>query len=124
HERDQPEQHRGTTPGVAESEAVMTVVYNPFDPEQVDHHDDLLARLRHEAPVVEIMPGTFYVTRHEEILEVCRHPDVYRQGKFKPLDTDTRTEDQLNLGETDPPTHTRVRKVLAGVLSPPAVRPY
>jgi len=102
----------------------MTVVYNPFDPEQVDHHDEMLARLRHEAPVVEIMPGTFYVTRHEEILEVCRHPDVYRQGKFKPLDTDTRTEDQLNLGETDPPTHTRVRKVLAGVLSPPAVRPY
>ena len=66
----------------------------------------------------------FYVTRHEEILEVCRHPDVFRQGRFKPLDSDTRTEDQLNLGETDPPVHTRVRKALAGALSPPAVRPY
>ena len=64
----------------------MSVVYNPFDPDQVDHHDELLARLRHDAPVVEIMPGMFYVTRHEEILEVCRHPEVYRQGRFQPLD--------------------------------------
>src|SRR5205814_9275518 len=36
----------------------------------------------------------------------------------------TGTEDQRSLGETDPRTHPRVRKALAGVLSPPAVRPY
>ena len=102
----------------------MTVEYNLFDPAHVDHHDALLAELRSHDRVAEVMPGIFYVARHEDIVEVCRHPDVYRQGRFRPADEDDRTEDQLNLGETDPPMHTRVRKVLASVLSPPSIRPF
>jgi cytochrome P450 len=100
------------------------VRYDIFDPDVVDGHEPLLDRLRHEEPVAEIQPGIFYVARHEDILEVCRHPEVYRQGRFRPADEDTRTPDQLNLGETDPPLHTRGRKALASALSPPAVRPY
>jgi len=100
------------------------VIYNIFDPDEVDASEPLLDRLRHEQPVAEILPGVFYLARHEDILEVCRHPEVFRQGKFRPADEDTRTPDQLNLGETDPPLHTRGRKALASALSPPAVRPY
>lgn len=98
--------------------------YNLFDPRQVDHHEPLLAELRRNEPVAEVLPGIFYLSRYEDIVEVCRHPEIYAQGRFRPAEEDLRTEDELNLGETDPPVHTRVRKVLAGTLNPPAVRPY
>jgi cytochrome P450 len=99
-----------------------TIAYNPFDPSQVDHHDALLAQLRSSGPVHELLPGFFYLTRHREIVDVCRRPDVFQQGRFNPHEDDGRSPDELNLGETNPPEHTRVRKVLAGLLSPPRVR--
>ena len=99
-----------------------TIAYNPFDPSQVDHHDAVLARLRDAGPVHELLPGFFYLTRHREIVDVCKLPDVFQQGRFIPLEEDTRSADELNLGETNPPDHTRIRKILAGLLSPPRVR--
>jgi cytochrome P450 len=103
---------------------VTPIAYNPFDPSEVDDHEPTLTRLRHECPVAEVMPGVFYLARHADILDVCRQPEVFHQGRFRPMDDDPRTPDQLNLGETDPPVHTRVRKALAGALSPPVVRQY
>ena len=102
----------------------MAIEYNLFDPRQVDSHEEVLAELRQEQPIAEVLPGIFYLSRYDDIVEVCRHPEVFGQGRFRPAAEDTRTEDELNLGETDPPVHTRVRKVLAGFFSPPAVRPY
>ena len=106
--------------GVAVREAGPT--FNPFDPSQVDDQVATLARLRRESPVTELLPGVFYLAKHGDILDVCRAPQTFRQGRFLPLDQDTRTPDELNLGETDPPQHTGVRKVLAGLLSPARVR--
>lgn len=98
------------------------LAYNPFDPAQVDHHLPTLARLRDAGPVHELLPGFFYLPRHQDIVDVCKRPDVFQQGRFIPLEEDTRSDDELNLGETNPPQHTRVRKVLAGMFSPPRVR--
>jgi cytochrome P450 len=100
----------------------MTIAFNPFDPAQVDGQRETLVALRGQCPVSEVVPGVYYLARHEDIIDVCRAPGTFRQGRFLPLDQDTRTPDQLNLGETDPPDHTRVRKVLAGLLSPARVR--
>jgi hypothetical protein len=55
-------------------------------------------------------------------MDVCRTPEIFRQGRHIPRHLDTRSEDQLNLGETDPPEHMRVRKVLAGIFTPSKVR--
>ena len=100
------------------------IEYNLFDPHQVDNHEEVLAELRRKEPVAEVLPGIFYLSRYDDIVEVCRHPDVFGQARFRPVAEDPRTDDELNLGETDPPVHTRVRKVLAGFFNPPAVRPY
>ena len=100
----------------------MTVTYNPFDPDQVDHDEEILTSLRHEAPVVEIMPGVFYVTRYEDIVEISRDAKRFPQAPFSPLAEDTRTPDELQLGESNPPGHTKIRKILASVLSPPRIR--
>jgi cytochrome P450 len=100
----------------------VTVTYNPFDPDQVDHDREILTQLRHEAPVVEIMPGVFYVTRYEDIVEISRDAKRFPQAPFSPLAEDTRTPDELQLGESNPPGHTKIRKLLASVLSPPRIR--
>ncbi|HZP31001.1 MAG TPA: cytochrome P450, partial [Acidimicrobiia bacterium] len=100
----------------------MTVTYNPFDPDQVDHDREIVTQLRHEAPVVEIMPGVFYVTRYENVVEISRDAKRFPQAPFSPLEEDTRTPDELQLGESNPPGHTKIRKILASVLSPPRIR--
>jgi cytochrome P450 len=100
----------------------VKIEYDPFDPGQLDDHQSVLARLRREAPVSELKPGLFYLARHQDVMDVCRAPEVFRQGRHIPRHLDTRTEDQLNLGETDPPEHMRVRKVLAALLTPSKVR--
>jgi cytochrome P450 len=100
----------------------MKIEYDPLDPGQIDDHQPVLARLRREAPVSELKPGFFYLARHQDVLDVCRAPEVFRQGRHIPRHLDIRTEDQLNLGETDPPEHMRVRRVLAALLTPSKVR--
>ena len=100
----------------------MAIQYDPFDPQQVDEHDSVLERLRHEQPVSELRPGFFYLARYHDVMEVCRSPQIYGQGRHIPPGLDTRSQDELNLGETDPPIHTRVRKVLAALLTPSKVR--
>ena len=100
----------------------MAIEYDPFDPAQVDDHQTVLARLRREAPVSELQPGLFYLARYQDVMDVCRAPQVFRQGRHIPRHLDTRSKDQLNLGETDPPEHVGVRKVLAALLTAPKVR--
>lgn len=100
----------------------MSITYNPFDPAQVDGQEPVLDQLRHEAPVVELMPGFFYVSRHEDIVTVSRDPVSFPQATFRPLGEDSRTPDELQLGESNPPGHTKIRKILQSLLSPPRIR--
>jgi cytochrome P450 len=100
----------------------MTVAYNPFDPAQVDHQDEILPRLRHEARVAELMPGFFYLTRYEDVVAVSRDAETYQQTPFRPLDEDDRPPDMRQLGESNPPNHAKIRKIFQSVLSPPRIR--
>lgn len=100
----------------------MPTTYNPFDPAQVDHQEPVLDQLRHEAAVVELMPGFFYVTRHEDVVKVSRDPVAFPQATFSPLGEDSRSPDELQLGESNPPWHTKIRKILQSLLSPPRIR--
>ena len=100
----------------------MTVSYNPFDPAQVDHDREVLTSSGDEARVAELMPGVFYITRYDDVAEISRDAKRFPQAPFRPLEEDTRTPDELQLGESNPPGHTKMRKVLASVLSPPRIR--
>jgi cytochrome P450 len=100
----------------------MTISYNPFDPAQVDDDEEVLTQLRHEARVAEVLPGVYYVTRHDDVAEISRDAKRFPQAPFRPLEEDTRSPDELQLGESNPPGHTKVRKILASVLSPPRIR--
>ena len=100
----------------------MTVSYNPFDPAQVDHQDEILPQLREQARVAELLPGVFYLTRHEDIAAVSRDAETFQQTPFRPLEEDTRPPDMRQLGESNPPHHARIRKIFQSVLSPPRIR--
>jgi cytochrome P450 len=101
---------------------MTTVEYNPFDPAQVDHQDEIIPKLRHEARVAELLPGVFYLTRHEDVIAVSRDAETFHQTPFRPLDDDDRAPDMRQLGESNPPHHARIRKIFQSVLSPPRIR--
>jgi cytochrome P450 len=97
----------------------MAIGFNPFDGTQVDDQYPVLTSLRQFQPVTEVEPGLFYVSRYEDIVEISRNWVDFGQGGFHdPMKPDTRQEDEKNLGETDPPFHTLVRKHLNTVFSP------
>jgi cytochrome P450 len=100
----------------------MTISYNPFDPAQVDDDEEVLTQLRREARVAEVLPGVYYVTRYDDVAEISRDAKRFPQAPFRPLEEDTRSPDELQLGESNPPGHTKVRKILASLLSPPRIR--
>ena len=95
----------------------MTVLYNPFEPAQVDDHFAVLAALRESDPITEVMPGVFYLARRDDIVAVSKDPATFVQGGFEPLTEDLRPLDQHELGATDPPFHTIVRRNLAAFFS-------
>ncbi len=95
----------------------MTARYNPFEPAQVDDHFEVLAGLREADPISEVMPGVFYLARRDDIVAVSKDPATFVQGGFEPLAEDNRPLDQRELGETDPPFHTIVRRNLATFFS-------
>jgi cytochrome P450 len=98
------------------------VSYNPFDPDQVDHDEVVLTELRRTCPVAEVMPGVFYLARHEDVVAASRDTQTFKQAPFRPLEEDTRAPEEMQLGESNPPGHTKMRKVLQSVLSPPRIR--
>lgn len=102
----------------------MTTSYSPFDPAQVDDHFGALASLRSEDPVAEVLPGVFYVARRQDIVAVARDHATFLQGGFDPLAEDHRPMDRRELGETDPPFHTVVRRNLAPFFSPRKMQGY
>jgi cytochrome P450 len=102
----------------------VTGLYDPFDPDQVDNPDEALTEMRRSNPVAEIRPGMWYLSRHEDILSVCRDPMTFRQSPFQPLTEDNRSPDELQMGETDPPIHTEMRRLFSAALNPSAIRRY
>src|ERR1700690_4233011 len=96
-------------------------MFDPFDPGQARDAWPLLARMRAEAPVVEIANGMRYVTRHEECRDVLRDPRSFSNATgMKAPGVEIPLEDRL-LGELDPPRHTLVRRVVVAALAPKVV---
>ena len=100
----------------------MTRSYNPFDPEAVDDQYGAVAELRREAPVAEIVPGAYYVSRYEDVLRVLHDPRTFPQGGVAAATGAAQPLDRLALFELDPPEHTAVRRRFTTALSPTRVR--
>jgi cytochrome P450 len=87
----------------------------------------LYARLRHEAPVVWHQgadgPGWWVVSTQPEVLEVSRDPARFQSGKgILTMEIGIEYPSPPTMMHTDPPVHTRYRKLVQPGFSPGRIR--
>lgn len=93
------------------------------------------SRLRREAPVAWVEepayegfdggPGFWAVTRHADVVEVSKHPEVYSSHAGATFLRDQRPRDLAALQQMmlniDPPGHSKLRKIVSKVFTPKMV---
>lgn len=79
--------------------------------------------LRNRQPVKQMPDGSYFLTRYEDLLEVYKRPPLFSSDKrteFKPKfgDSPLFEHHTSSLVFRDPPMHTRLRRIIAGALTP------
>jgi cytochrome P450 len=92
----------------------------------VDDPYPVYARLRATSPVHPLAPGSWLLTRHADVLAAYRHPALMsdKQAEFGPrlgMGTPIFEHHTTSLVFSDPPRHTRVRRLLMGALNQRAI---
>jgi cytochrome P450 len=82
--------------------------------------------LQEYEPVKRMQNGGYFLTRYEDLLAVYKNPKSFSSDKkfeFKPKygDTPLYEHHTTSLVFNDPPLHTRVRRLIAGALTPRAI---
>ncbi len=82
--------------------------------------------LREHAPVKRMADGSYFLTRYDVLIAVYKDTRTYSSDKkleFKPKYGDSLLYEHhtTSLVFSDPPLHTRVRKLIAGALTPRAI---
>ncbi len=92
--------------------------YNPFDPGVLRNPYPTYARLRLEAPVCRTSFGFAAISRYDDVLEALRRPQAFSSSAMGDLIDGVKalSPEGLGRGETllgsDPPVHTRLRKIV------------
>ena len=92
-------------------------------------HDDpflVYRALREYAPVKAMPDGSYFLTRHNDLIAIYKNPKAFssdKQREFKPKFGDSFLYEHhtTSLVFSDPPLHTRVRKLISGALTPRAI---
>ncbi len=82
--------------------------------------------LREQDPVRRMPDGSLFLTRHADLSRIYRDSTTFSSGKaeeFRPKFGDTPLYDHhtTSLVFNDPPRHSRVRRLIAGALTPRAI---
>ncbi len=102
------------------------IAFDPFDPTTRENPYPVYARLREEEPVhrVEAL-GLAVVSRYDDVLAILKDPrsfsstamrDLFSQSAKSVMD-DAELEGETLIG-TDPPVHTRLRKIVNRAFTP------
>ena len=94
-----------------------------------DFYDDpfpYYRALRQHAPVKQMPDGSMLLTRYADVEQVYKQPRLFSSDKkreFKPKygDSPLYEHHTTSLVFNDPPLHTRVRRLIAGALTPRAI---
>src|SRR5262249_33953998 len=100
---------------------------NRLDPAFLNDPYPTYRALREHAPVHRLPDGSFFLTRYDDLAEVYRDAATWSSDKkldFKPKfgDSPLYEHHTTSLVFNDPPIHTRVRKLLAPVFTPRALK--
>jgi cytochrome P450 len=82
--------------------------------------------LRERQPVKRMRNGAYFLTRYDDVVAVYKHPAVFSSDKkteFGPKygNSPLYEHHTTSLVFNDPPLHTRVRRLIAGALTPRAI---
>lgn len=82
--------------------------------------------LREHEPVKRMKNGSYFLTRYDDLVAVYKNPKSFSSDKkieFKPKYGDSLLYEHhtTSLVFNDPPLHTRVRRLIAGALTPRAI---
>ncbi len=82
--------------------------------------------LREHAPVKRLADGSYFLTRYDDLVSIYKNPKSFSSDKkleFKPKygDSPLYEHHTTSLVFSDPPLHTRVRKLISGALTPRAI---
>lgn len=92
-------------------------------------HEDpfpIYRALREHAPVKQLADGSYFLTRYDDLVAIYKNPKSFSSDKkleFKPKfgDSPLFEHHTTSLVFSDPPLHTRVRKLISGALTPRAI---
>jgi cytochrome P450 len=107
-------------------DAARAFSLTPPPPGFVDDPYPAYALLREHDPLHELAPGSLLLTRHADVLAVYRSPHASsdKKSEFAPrlgLGTPIYEHHTSSLVFSDPPLHTRVRRLLMGALNQRAI---
>jgi len=82
--------------------------------------------LREHAPLKRLGDGSYFLTRYDDLVAIYKNPKSFSSDKkleFKPKygDSPLYEHHTTSLVFSDPPLHTRVRKLISGALTPRAI---
>jgi cytochrome P450 len=82
--------------------------------------------LREHAPLKRLGDGSYFLTRYDDLVSIYKNPKSFSSDKkleFKPKygDSPLYEHHTTSLVFSDPPLHTRVRKLISGALTPRAI---
>ena len=107
-------------------DAARAFSLTPSPPGFIDDPYPWYARLREHAPRHELAPGSLLLTRHDDVLAVyrCAHASSDKRAEFASrlgVGTPIYEHHTSSLVFSDPPLHTRVRRLLMGALNQRAI---
>ncbi len=87
------------------------------------------ARMRETAPVCQVENGWWAVSRYQDVVFVLKHPELFSSAEMRSTRlavTDERLRDPIvpddaSIVGSDPPVHTRLRKLISGAFTPKAM---
>ena len=112
----------------AKNSADIAAEFNLLDltPEFIDNPYPAYRALREHAPVKQMNNGSYFLTRYDDLIAIYKNPKSFSSDKkleFKPKFGDSLLYEHhtTSLVFSDPPLHTRVRKLISGALTPRAI---
>ena len=110
-----------------------SVFFNPLDEGYVPNPFPHLAQMRSLAPVQQTLAGPWVLFRYEDVFRLLRDPslsvddtnadmdDSQRTAMFEELYGDESPDADSSILNTDPPDHTRMRRLVSKVFTPRAI---
>jgi len=107
----------------------MSPTFSILSREALENPHAVFATLREKAPVCQVDNGWWAVSRYEDVVFVLKHPEIFSSAEMPSMRLTVLDErlrepivpDHASIVASDPPVHTRLRKLISGAFTPKAM---